>query len=104
MSSSNCFFLTCIQVSHEAGQVVWYSPLLKNFPQFIVIYTVKGFGIVNKAETDVFLEVRQLWRMVQKRSQEELPHVQGQEQWLHFAGAAVKRYPTSKVKETQVRR
>src|SRR5574337_1324251 len=56
MSSSNCFFLTCIQVSQEAGQVVWYSHLLKNFPQFIVIHTVKGFGIVNKAEIDVFLE------------------------------------------------
>ena len=40
----------------EAGKVVWYSQLLKNFPQFIVIHTVKGFGIVNKAEVDVFLE------------------------------------------------
>ena len=57
MSSSNCCFLTCIQVSQEAGQVVWYSHLLKNFPQFIVIHTVKGFGIVNKAEMDVFLEL-----------------------------------------------
>ena len=57
MSSSNCCFLTCIQVSQEAGQVVWYSHLLKSFPQFIVIHTVKGFGIVNKAEIDVFLEV-----------------------------------------------
>ena len=57
MSSSNCCFLTCIQVSQEAGQVVWYSHLLKNFPQFIVIHTVKGFGIVNKAEVDVFLEL-----------------------------------------------
>ena len=56
MSSSNCCFLTCIQVSQEAGQVVWYSHLFQNFPQFIVIYTVKGFGIVNKAEIDVFLE------------------------------------------------
>ena len=55
-SSSNCCFLTCIQVSQEAGQVVWYSHLFQNFPQFIVIYTVKGFGIVNKAEIDVFLE------------------------------------------------
>ena len=52
MSSSNCCFLTCIQVSQETGQVVWYSHLLKNFPQFIVIHTVKGFGIVNKAEID----------------------------------------------------
>ena len=57
MSSSNCCFLTCIQVSQEAGQVVWYSQFLQNFPQFIVIHTVKGFGIVNKAETDVFLEL-----------------------------------------------
>ena len=57
MSSSNCCFLTCTQVSQEAGQVVWYSHLFQNFPQFIVIHTVKGFGIVNKAEIDVFLEV-----------------------------------------------
>ena len=57
MSSSNCCFLTCIQVSQEAGQVVWYSHLLQNFPQFIVIHTVKGFGVVNKAEIDVFLEL-----------------------------------------------
>ena len=45
MSSSNCCFLTCIQVSQEAGQVVWYSHLFQNFPQFIVIHTVKGFGM-----------------------------------------------------------
>ncbi|CAI9151903.1 unnamed protein product [Rangifer tarandus platyrhynchus] len=57
MSGSNCCFLTCIQISQEAGKVVWYSHLLKNFPQFIVIHTVKGFGIVNKAEVDVFLEL-----------------------------------------------
>ena len=56
MSSSNCCFLTCIQVSLEAGQVVWYSHLFQSFPQFIVIHTVKGFGIVNKAEIDVLLE------------------------------------------------
>ena len=57
MSSSNCCFLTCIQVSQEVGQVVWYSHFFQNFPQFIVIHTVKGFGIVNKAEIDVFLEL-----------------------------------------------
>ena len=56
MSSFNCCFLTCIQVSQEAGQVVWYSQLFQSFLQFIVIHTVKGFGIVNKAEIDVFLE------------------------------------------------
>ena len=55
MSSSNCCFLTCIQISQEAGQVVCYSHLLKNFPQLIVIHTVKGFGIINKV--DVFLEL-----------------------------------------------
>ena len=57
MSSSNCCLLTCIQVSQETGQVVWYSHLFQDFPQFIVIHTVKGFGIVNKAEIDVFLEL-----------------------------------------------
>ena len=56
MSSSNCCFLTCIQISQEADQVVWYSHLFQNFPQFTVIHTVKGFGIVNEAEVDVFLE------------------------------------------------
>ena len=57
MSSSNCCFLTCIQISQEADKVVWYSHLFQNFPQFAVIHTVKGFGIVNKAEIDVFLEL-----------------------------------------------
>ena len=57
MSSSNYCFLTCIQISHEAGQVISYSHLLKNFPQFVVIHIVKGFGVVNKAEVDVFLEL-----------------------------------------------
>ena len=57
MSSSNCCFLTCIQISQEAGQVVWYSHLFQNFLQLIVIHTVKGFGIINKAELDVFLEL-----------------------------------------------
>ena len=57
MSSSNCCFLTCIQISQEAGQVVSYSHLFQNFPQFTVIHTVKGFGVVNKAEVDVFLEL-----------------------------------------------
>ena len=56
MSSSNCCFLTCIQVSQEAGQVVWYSHLFKNFQQFVVIQTVKGFSIVSEAEAYVFLK------------------------------------------------
>ena len=53
-----CIFRTklCIQVSQEAGKVVWYSHLFKNFPQFVVIHTVKGFSIVSDAEVDVFLE------------------------------------------------
>ena len=57
MSELNCCYLTCIQISQDAGQVVWYSHLFKNLPQFIVIHTVKGFGIVNKAEIDVFLKL-----------------------------------------------
>ena len=54
MSSSNCCFLICIHISQEAGQVVWYSHLLKNFLQFVVIHIVKGFGVVNKAKVDIF--------------------------------------------------
>ena len=53
-SSSNCCFMTCIRISQEAGQVVWYSHLFQNFPQFVT-HTVKAFGVVNKAEVDVFL-------------------------------------------------
>ena len=56
MSDSNYCFLTRIKVFQEASKVVWYSHLLKNFPQFVVIHTVKGFRIVNEAEVDVFLE------------------------------------------------
>ena len=54
MATSNCSFLTCIQISQETGQVVWYSHLLKNFPQAVVIHTIKSFSIVNEA--DFFLE------------------------------------------------
>ena len=57
MSSSNCCFFTCIQISQEAGQVVWYSHLFQNFAQFVVIHTVNGIGKVNKAEIDIFLEL-----------------------------------------------
>ena len=69
MFGSNCCFLTCIQISQEAGQVVWYSHLFQNFPQFVVIHTVKGFDIVNKAEVDglSFLMIQQMlviWSLV----------------------------------------
>ena len=57
MSGSDCCPLTCIQVPQEAVKVFWYSHLLKNFPQFIVIHTINGFGVVNKAEVDVFLKL-----------------------------------------------
>ena len=57
MSGSDCCFLSCIQISQEAGKVVWYSHLFKNFSQFIVIHTVKDFGVVNKADADIFLEL-----------------------------------------------
>ena len=56
MSGSNCFFLTCIQISQEAGKVVWYSHLLKNSLEFVVIHIVKGFGLINKAEVEDFLK------------------------------------------------
>ena len=56
-SSSKCCFLTCIKISQEVGQVVWYSHLFQKVPQFVVIHTVKGFGRVNKVKIDVFLEL-----------------------------------------------
>ena len=56
MSSSNCCFLICIQISQEVGQVICHSHLFKNIPHFVVIHTVTGFSTVNKAEIDVFLE------------------------------------------------
>ena len=52
-----CCFLTCIRISQESGQVFWCLHLFQNFPQFIVIHTGKGFGIVNNAEIDVFLKL-----------------------------------------------
>ena len=69
MSSSNCCFLTCIQVSQEADQVVWYSHHFQNFPQYIVMYIVKGFGIVNKAEIDVFLDISCFFEMGVERGE-----------------------------------
>ena len=57
MSGSNCCYLTCIQVSQEAGKVIWYFHLFQFFPHFVVIHTIKGFGIVNKAEVDFFMEL-----------------------------------------------
>ena len=57
MCGFNCCFLACVQISQEAGKVVQYSHLLESVPQFVVIHTVKGFDIVNKAEVDIFLEL-----------------------------------------------
>ena len=56
MFGSNFYFLTHIQVFLETGKVFWYSHIFKNFPQFVVIHTVKRFSIVNEGEEDVFLE------------------------------------------------
>ena len=61
MYSSNSCLLTCIQISQEAGQVVWYSHVLQNFSLILVIHTVKGFGIVNKAKVDVFRKFSHLF-------------------------------------------
>ena len=60
-----CFFLTCLQISQEAEQVVWYSHLFQNFSQFVLIHTVEGFGIVNEREVDVFLELS-FFSMIEK--------------------------------------
>ena len=54
MSGSNYCFLTRTQVSQEIVKVVWHSDLFKNFPEFVVIHTTKGFSIANEAEVDVF--------------------------------------------------
>ena len=54
MSGSNCCFLAQMQVSQEAGKVVWYSHFFNNFPQSVMIHTIKGFSIVYEAEVDVF--------------------------------------------------
>ena len=113
MSCSNCGFLTCIQISQEACQVAWYSHLFQNFPQFIVIHTVKGFGIVNKAEIDVFLELScffhdpadvgnlifgssafsksslNIWKFAERRLLRRCPE-QGQEELLHIRGQGQK--------------
>ena len=56
MSGSNYCFLTCIQISQEAGKVILYFHLFKNVPQFVVVHTLKGFSVVNEAEVAVFLE------------------------------------------------
>ena len=61
MSSSNCCFLTCIQISQEAGQVVWYSHLFQNFPQFVVVHTVKGF-VLSKNRSRCFFGTLLLFR------------------------------------------
>ena len=60
-----CCLLTCMQISQEQGQVVWYSHLFRNFPQFVVIHTDKGFSIVNKAKVDVFLEFSCFFSIIQ---------------------------------------
>ena len=57
MSGSDCCFLACMQLSQEAGKVVWCSHLLKNFPQFVGFHRVKSFSVVSEAEVDVFLEL-----------------------------------------------
>ena len=92
MSSFNCCFLTCIQISQEAGQVVWYSHIFKNFPQLLVMYTIKGFGIVNKAEKYMFfwnsLAISKIQRMLAIWSLVPLPFLNpawpsGSSQFMH---------------------
>jgi len=66
MSISNYSFLTCKQISQEAGQVVWYSHLFKNFPQFVVVHKINSFGIVIKAEVDFFFFNSLAFLMIQQ--------------------------------------
>ena len=56
MSDFNCRFLTYIQTCLEKGKVIWYSHFLKNFPQFVVVQTVKGFIVISEADGNVFWE------------------------------------------------
>ena len=65
VGSNYCFF-TCIQISQEVGKVVWYSHLFKNFPQFVLIHTVKGFSIVNETEVDIFFWNSLAFSMIQQ--------------------------------------
>ena len=55
MEGSNCYFLTRVQFSQVTSKMVWYLHLFDNFPQFVVISTVKTFPVVNETEVDVFL-------------------------------------------------
>ena len=125
MSSSNCCFPTSTQGSQQAGQVVWHFHLLKNFPQFIVIHTVKSFDIVNKAEIDIFSGTLLLFQWsstcwiytrgakarnggcTHRSGWEEIPHIQGQEQlqWGATTGprlgvVAERNYPMSTVRSS----
>ena len=96
MSSSNCCFLTCLQVSQEAGQVVWYSHLFQNFPQFIVIQTVEGFGVINKSEIDVFLELSWFFD-----DPADIGNLISGSSAFSKTSLNIWRYPTSEVRETQ---
>ena len=64
MSCSNCCCLTCVQISQEADKVVWYSHLFKNFPQFLLIRTVKCFNVVNEAENWKWKLLSPVWLFV----------------------------------------
>ena len=58
---SKCRFLNYIQTFQETGKVIWYSHFLKNFPQFVVVHTVKGFSIVSEADRKVFWDFLALY-------------------------------------------
>jgi len=57
MSDFNCRFLTYIQTCLEKGKVIWYSHFLKNFPEFVMVHTLKGFSIISRADGNVFLGI-----------------------------------------------
>ena len=93
MSSSNCCFLTCIQISQEADQVVWYSHLFQNFPQFIVIHTVKGFGIETIKNQTKILELKNTMTELKKQKQKSMQSFNNRldniEEWISKLSARI---------------
>ena len=81
MFGSICCFLTCIQISQEAGKMVWYSCVLENFPRFVVTHTVKGFNVVSEAEYMFF------WNYFALSMINAFLDMRGDKNWTHKIGS-----------------
>ena len=113
MSSSNCWFLTCIQISQEAYKVVWYSQLFKNFPQIVVIHTVRGFGfsrwLSRRMWAHIFLWGLQNYNLLLNKHRQEsigspptkIPHIQGQRRSPSKMGGGAKSHLDSNLLHTR---